>query len=383
MKLLGKFNTLALLAGMFLANAALAQPEQWLQYHTSREGRSYRWLDLTTNRPPNVALPKLGAKPFFAHWTNALDPKGRWLCFDRSRKSGPYDRVFIDSTGNGRLDDKSAASATRIDPFNAFFDPIRVVFKGEDGPITYHLVVRSVNYDSDRDLRVLLQSGGFYSGTVDLGGKKRRIELIDGNVNGAFNDLGANPDDCDQVAIEGAAPQSLGRLLEVDGQFYRLEVARDGAFIKVGKAENVVLGEVRVPETLSEFIAVGENGQFTRKPVKGQLTLPAGSYRINQYLVNRKDERGASWQLTGAGFDSSANFEVAAGKPAALEVGEPVRAVMQSSESGSEVSFSLRFQGAHNESVAITRNSEQPRPPRLTLTSLDGSYRYTNSFEFG
>jgi len=128
---------------------------------------------------------------------------------------------------------------------------------------------------------------------------------------------------------------------------------------------------------------VGENGQFTRKPVKGQLTLPAGSYRINQYLVNRKDERGASWQLTGAGFDSSANFEVAAGKPAALEVGEPVRAVMQSSESGSEVSFSLRFQGAHNESVAITRNSEQPRPPRLTLTSLDGSYRYTNSFEFG
>jgi len=153
MKLLGKFNTLALLAGMFLANAALAQPEQWLQYHTSREGRSYRWLDLTTNRPPNVALPKLGAKPFFAHWTNALDPKGRWLCFDRSRKSGPYDRVFIDSTGNGRLDDKSAASAIRTDPYSAFFDPIRVVFKGEDGPITYHLVVRSMSYNSDRDVR--------------------------------------------------------------------------------------------------------------------------------------------------------------------------------------------------------------------------------------
>ncbi len=382
MKLLGQFNTLPLLAGLFLADAALAQPEQWLQYHTSREGRSYRWLELTTNRPPNVALPKLGAKPFFARWATGLDPKGRWLCFDRSRKSGPYDRAFIDSTGNGRLDDKSAASAIRIDPYNAFFDPIRVVFKGEDGPITYHLVVRSMSLDSDRDLRALIQSGGFYSGTVDLGGRKRRIELIDGNVNGAFNDLAANPDDCDQVAIDGAQ-RRLGRLIEVDGQFYRLEVARDGAFIKVRKAEDVVLGKVRVPETISEFIAVGENGQFTRKPVKGELTLPVGSYRINRYLVNRKDERGASWELLGDGFNSSANFDVAADKPAALEMGEPIRAVMHSSESGNEVSFSLRFEGRYNESVAITKDSDRPRPPRLTLTSLDGSYRYTNSFEFG
>lgn len=383
MKPLGKFSALALLAGMFLADGAPAQPEQWLQYHVSREGRSYRWLDLTANRPPDVALPKLGAKPLFAHWATGLDPKGRWLCFDHSHKSGPYDRLFIDSTGNGRLDDKSAASAVRTDQISAFFDPIRVVFKGEDGPITYHLLVRSMSFDSDSEVRVLIQSGGFYSGTVELGGKKRRIELTDGNVNGAFNDLAANPNDCDEVAIEGAAPQLLGRLLEVEGQFYRLEVARDGAFIKVRKAEDLVLGKVRVPETISEFIAVGENGQFTRKPVKGELTLPAGSYRINQYLVNRKDERGASWQLTGAGFDSSANFQVAADKPAALEMGEPVRMVVHSSESGREVSFSLRFEGRHNERIAITKDSQEPRPPRLTLTSLDGSYRYTNSFEFG
>jgi len=377
MKLNGRIETFALLAGMFLANAALAQPEQWLQYHTSREGRCYNWLKLTTNRPPDVALPKLGAKPFFAHWTTGLDPKGRWLCFDRSRKSGPYDRVFIDSTGNGRLDDKSAASATRTDPNGAFFDPLRVVFKGEDGPITYHLVVRFMSFDSDRDIRVLIQSGGFYSGMVDIGGKKRRIELIDHNVNGAFNDLAANPDDCD------AGPRSLGRLLEVDGQLYRLEVARDGAFVKVRKAENVVLGKVRVPETISEFNAVGENGSFGRKPVKGELTLPVGSYRINHYAINRKDERGAAWQITGDAFGPSANFEVAADRPAALDVGEPVRAVMHSSESGNEVSFRLSFQGRYNESVGITKDNNQPRPPRLTLTSLDGSYRYTNSFEFG
>ncbi|MGA2865528.1 MAG: hypothetical protein ABSF95_13730 [Verrucomicrobiota bacterium] len=377
--------SVGLLAGLVLANAAWAQPEQWLQYHTSREGRSYRWLDLTTNPPPNVALPKLGAKPYFAHWTTALDPKGRWLCFDRARRSGPYDRLFIDSTGNGRLDDKSAIKSSRTDPSNTYFDPVRLLFKGEDGPITYHLVLRFMNYDSDNDVRLLLMSGGFYAGTIDLGGKKRRLELIDANVNGAFNDLASNPDACDHIVLgnDNAGERSLGRLLEVDGQFYRLDVARDGAFIKVQKAENVVLGKVRLPATISEFTALGEQGHFTRKPAKGELTLPVGSYRISQYLINRKDERGASWQLMGYAFNSAADFEVAADKPAALELGEPVRMVVQPSESAAEVSFSLRFLGPYNESMEITKGSERPRPPRLTLTSLDGSYRYTNTFEFG
>ncbi len=35
-----------------------------------------------------------------------------------------------------------------------------------------------------------VQSGGYYEGMVDLGGKKKRIELVDGNVNGTFNDCG-------------------------------------------------------------------------------------------------------------------------------------------------------------------------------------------------
>ena len=380
--------SVALLAGLLLANAALAQPEQWLQYHTTREGRSDRWLDLTTNPPPNVALPKLGAKPYFAHWTTALDPKGRWLCFDRARRYGPYDRLFIDSAGNGRLDDKSAIKPSRTDPSSAYFDSVRLLFKGEDGPITYHLVLRFMNYNSDsnsdNDVRLLVMSGGFYAGTIDLGGKKQRLELIDANVNGAFNDLASNPDACDHLVLgNNAGERSLGRLLEVDGQFYRLDVARDGAFIKVQKAQNVLLGKVRVPATISEFTALGEQGQFTRKPAKGELTLPVGSYRINQYLINRKDERGASWQLMGYGFNPAADFEVAADKPATLELGEPVRMVMQPSESGPEVSFSLRFLGRYNEPMQITKDSERPRPPRLTLTSLDGSYRYTNSFEFG
>jgi len=86
------------LAGLLAAATVWAQPEQWLEYHTSDDGRVFHQLELTTNPPPGVALPKLNATPYFARWKTPMDPAGeRWLCFDRSHKSGPYDRLFIDA----------------------------------------------------------------------------------------------------------------------------------------------------------------------------------------------------------------------------------------------------------------------------------------------
>jgi len=383
----------AALAVMALATTASAQKEQWLDYHVDREGRGYRYLDLTTNPPPNVKLPKLNAQPYFAHWTTPLDPAGRWLCLDRTKKSGLYDRVYFDSTGNGRLDDKSPVGTSHSDQYAAYFEPVRVVFKGEDGPITYHAVLRFLQYGVG-NANLLASSGGYYAGKVDIVGKKRRIELIDENVNGTFNDRAEEMSDTDCVSVEGdkVPRRYLGKMLEVDGQFYLIEVARDGAFIKLQKAENVVLGQVRVPETISEFVAFGENGHFVRKPVKGAFTLPVGEYRIQTWTIDRKDDKGAAWQLMGYNFNDSARFEVAAEKPVSLEVGEPMRAVMEAQEPSSrpgsraatkQVNFNLRFEGRYGETLQIMKGNQRPRGPRLTLTSLDGTYRYTNTFEFG
>jgi hypothetical protein len=48
-----------------------------------------------------------------------------------------------------------------------------------------------------------------------------------------------------------------------------------------------------------------------------------------------------------------------------------------------QVAFSLRFEGRYGESLQIMKGNQRPTGPRLTLTSLDGAYRYTNTFEFG
>ena len=380
-------------AALALATTALAQKEQWLDYHVSREGRGYRYLTLTTNPPPNVKLPKFNAQPYFAQWSTPMDPAGRWLCLDRTRKSGLYDRVYFDTTGNGRLDDKTPVGTTHGDQYSVSFEPVRVVFKGEDGPITYHLIFRFMQY-GEGEASLMSASGGYYAGKVDLGGKKREIELIDENVNGTFNDRAAEMSDCDAVAVDGdkAGERRLGKLLEVDGQFYQIEVARDGAFVKLQKAENVTLGPVRVPEGISELVAFSENGHFVRKPVKGEFTLPVGQYRIQSWKMDRKDARGAAWELSAYGLNDSARFEVVAGKPVSLEVGEPMRATMQIEKPmaapgmkvpTNQLAFNLRFEGRYGESLQIMKGNQRPTGPRLTLTSLDGTYRYTNTFEFG
>jgi len=375
----------AVLVGIALTAAASAQPEQWLEYHTSPEGKGYRYLELTTNAPSGITLPKLNWQPYFARWSTPMDPAGgRWLCLEQTRKSGLWDRLYIDSNGDGRLDDDTPMEASGRDRYSAFFNPARVVFQTEDGPVAYHLVFRFIKYPDGR-VYLVAESGGWYGGTVNLAGKKQRIQLIDANVNGAFNDLASDPEDADRIVIEGEkeVQRFLGRWLELNDELYQIEVARDGAFLKVQKAGNVTLGQVRVPEMISEFTAVGENGHFTRKPEKGGFTLPAGQYQVYGWTLNRKDDKGANWRLTGYNFPASATFEVASGKPSSLQIGEPIRAAFEADDATNRVTFSLRLRGPLDESIELERGNQRPRAPRLLLASRDGSYHSTNNFTYG
>ena len=385
MRLFAKLGWWGAVAGAALITAAAAPPEQWLTYHLSAKGRGYRWLELTTNAPPNVGLPKLNAPPYFARWTTPLDPSGgRWICLDRTRRSGPYNRIFIDSNGNGRLDDKTPIDLPRLDDYSASFDGLRFVFKGEDGPITYHLALRFMKYDNG-EVRLLASSACFYDGTVDLGGRKRRVTLLDGNVNGTFNDCAPDPADADRIVVEGdtAGERVLGRLLEVGDQLFRVEAARDGAFVKVQPAQDLTMGQVRVPESISELVAVGEVGHFIRKPAKGELTLPVGKYRVHAWSIERKDNKGAVWKLAGSGFSEFARFEVGASQPVTVEVGEPVMPALTATETKGSVAFGLRLRGRLGESVDLQQNDQRPRAPQLVLASAAGTFRATNTFEFG
>ncbi len=375
-----------------LAVVTEAQEEQWLRYRSSREARQIvgdmglQQIELSSDRPAGVELPQFEAdSPLFGKWLTPMVESGQiWMSLDHSQKRGPYDRLYIDSDGDGHLNDETVVAAYRTEQYLSIFGPVKVVFEVEDGPVTYHLNFEFSNYNNRN--RLFVMSGGWYEGAVMVDGERKYCRLIDQNANGTFNDKSLNASECDRIAIGEEAKLEtsfVGNYIVVDAVLYRPEIARDGAYIKLAAAEGVVYGLVRLPEAIAEFAAEGENGLFTIRPDKGIGKLPVGKYRIHLWRTGCKDDKGNAWVLTGQDFGSKGLFEVNEGGQTKLDIGEPVICALEPRKSGSGYSFSQRLTGRLDERIELTRDGSRPRAPKLHIKSEDGSYDRTFSFEYG
>jgi len=150
-----------------------------------------------------------------------------------------------------------------------------------------------------------------------------------------------------------------------------------------GQEGRGAFGQVLVPESISEFSAAGPNGHFRCEPAKGQALLPVGEYRLESWTIKRRDDRGVSWTLSGDGFSEMGNFAVATNKPTVLEIGEPIIGALQATDLTNAVGFSLQLRGRLKETISFQAANQQVHGPPLMLRSLDGSFRATNTFEFG
>jgi hypothetical protein len=376
---------------LVLVSHISAQQEQWLQYHCSREASQLlgeagsQTIELSTEQPADVNLPQFKEQnPFFAKWSTPMVKSGcLWIALDRTHKQGPYDLLYIDSNANGALDDETATSAYRMDQRSAYFGPVKVIFEIEDGPVTYHLNFNSYQY---ADTRLSASSGGWYEGDITVGAEKKHCVLFDYNANGTFNDKSANAAECDRIRISKQGGQETlftGNYIVFDETLYRPEIARDGACIKLSKAEDVKFGSVRLPESITQLSANGENGLFVLKPDKGTASLPVGKYYIYDWAVERQDDKGTNWQLKGSGLSESNVFEVAEDKPAVLTIGEPIIATLDSSEREGTHSFQHSMKGRAGERIELTRNGARPQAPKVRIKNADGTYDRTYSFQYG
>jgi hypothetical protein len=370
---------------LFLITSAGAQDEQWLQYHSEREaqriigsmGTVYR--EITMNKPADVNLPQFKtSQQFFAEWPTPMVKSGRlWMALDRSSEQGKWDRLYIDSNGDGRLDDEDAVVAYQTDQYSTLFGPVKVVFEGEDGPVTYHLNFRFYDYN-EQNRRLYIYSGGWYEGEVTVGDQKKYCMLIDYNVNGTFNDKSLQAGASDRIGIGDKGDQNtgfVGNYIEVGNVLYRTEIARDGAFIKLAKAEDVKYGNIRVPETITESTVGGENGQFTHKLKDGATTLPVGKYRIDHWQIDRKDDKGKSWTMRGYGFSDRGDFDIKEDAETALEIGEPITAGLEARLNGENYEFSKSLRGSLGEYVTLTAGGQDVRNLwKMKATNGDGTF---------
>jgi hypothetical protein len=381
------------IALFILVSQVAAQQEQWLQYHSSREAGQIlgeagsQRMQLSSEQPADVKLPQFkGKSQLFAKWNSPMVKSGfLWVALDRTHEQGPYDLLYIDSNCNGALDDETAESAYRMDQRGAYFGPVKVIFEIEDGPVTYHLNFNFYQY-STGDNRLYASSGGWYEGDITVGAEKKHCVLFDYNANGTFNDKSANAGDCDRIRISKQGGQETlftGNYIVIDETLYRPEIARDGACIKLSKAEDVKFGSVRLPESITQLSANGENGLFILKPEKGTASLPVGTYNVYDWAIERQDDNGTNWRLKGSGLGESNVFEVAEDKPAVLTVGEPIITTLDSSEREGTHSFQHSMRGRFGERIELTRNGAQPQAPKVRIKNEDGTYDRTYSFQYG
>jgi hypothetical protein len=378
------------LATILLPQAAGAQEQQWLQYRSSRDARaiatdiSSPYLKTISEGPESAKLPDLKEEPLLYKWSSPMAKDGYlFIALGRDQGRGLRDLLYIDSNGDGSLRDETAIKAYRAQSEHSYFGPVKVTFEGADGPISYHLNLRLCDH-GERPLRV--SSAGWYEGTVTVGQEQKHCVLIDHNANGTFNDKSLDPGACDRIRIgkEGSADtRFVGNFVDIDGVLYRPEIARDGACLKLAKAEDVAFGDVRVPESVNEFSAGGENGLFTFKPEGGVASLPVGKYRVYAWSMERKDEKGAQWKMQASKVSEKGLFDVTAGTVTVLPVGEPIVAALQTQERSGTYSFRHNLEGQLGESIILTRNGARPEAPKLRLKSEDGKYDRTFSFQYG
>ena len=433
-----------------VTTAAQAQEAQWLRYRVDRQPERalgvYAEVRLRAepSPPAGLAVPTFaGTRPLFAKWITPRVPAGHlWLALDQSTKQGAYDRLYVDTNADGSLADETpiaaeapapvAAAAVRVAEVApraaprvaapvpaaseeaapprarlavqeqaARFAAVKILFPGKDGPVAYHLNVtfrsriqRIITWTRGvPDREVLLEElwltpGGWYEGTVTVGGKTYPCRLADANVNGTFDDVSADEGKADFILIEGdALPpiRTAGRYIQIGGALYHPEPARDGACITFTPVKDVPTGTLRLDVPQAQLTMGGENGLLYLNATEGKVSAPAGKYRLTTWQIERTDDSGAAWRAEGTVIPGEAAvLEVREGKETPLAIGEPFtcKGADMSQDRGTH-NLSLRLRGRLDEPVYLYRDGRQAAPPQVRIANADKTYDQAFTTRYG
>lgn len=369
-----------------------ADQEQWLPYRYHRQAEEMvsairiQRLDLIHAVPEGPEFPDfVGDQPILAKWNTPMVEQGfLWLALDQSQAQGRYDRLYVDSDGDGHLNDETVTKANREGKRSTYFGPVKVLFASDNGLITYHLNLRF--YQRDERQRLYMSPGGWYEGKIRIGDKQHYCQLVDHNGNGVFNDRALDERLADRMSL--AKPdiskfQSVGSYMQIQQALYELQIAPDGAFVAFRPAAQVQWGEVKVPSTISQLAVGGPMGGFDLTCQDGLVKLPVGKYRLQYWTIERKDDQGAPWKVKGKDFGEQGLFTVQPDQPTELTIGEPLKANLKVTKDQTQYHFDQTLKGRLGESIEMTKEGGRPPVLLLRVKNKTGTYNKTLSFEYG
>ena len=381
--------------------AALGQHAQALAYRSSNDAKEVigatpgQPLAWSWDAPTDLALPPFVSKePLFARWQSPTVPGGAvQMALDPSVADGPYERLFIDTNANGRLDDElpvQAFSATKT-PLGQSVDfrQVPVQLTGPGGGMTYHLNI-VLEIKGREPSEFVATAAGWREGSVRIGRATLECVLIDTHANGTFNDSDEDPTLSDAIWLGGPSAALMAPVapyIEVDGRLFGLEVPQDGSSVTLAPM-GTNIGFFRVPIDIVRVgltTARGQGRQLAFNVRGGRFPVPADWYRVDSWVQRRKDSSGKVWALEAVAGRALRHMQILASRGTDLDLGEPVIPWMTTTwHFPSGYTFSNpRLSGRGGEHVTLTYEGRPAPPPTLEIVSAGGAYRWTLRFGRG
>lgn len=305
-----------------------------------------------------------------------------------------YNRLYFDANGNGDLTDERPID-TGIDEDGAFmstkFPALDLTVTVDSKELPYRIAVDVERYSPGAIIRAIATLTGqkfektvigasvecAYAGRFELAGKEYTLRLCDENANGRFDDrltIGPDvPDSPDEFSLTGDRMYlSIGGQTESVGQYVSdFCVLGNQVFdVTMNVAEKKIVfaphggeaGQIRLPGPFEHVTVVTEDRKQSASFFKPEavVPIPAGTYRLVEYSLERKDEQGDLWRLEASGRRDMAPLAATSGQETAWALCEPLNAQVVVVDKQPrkrwfgppEVSLEFAVQGAGGERIA-------------------------------
>jgi hypothetical protein len=300
--------------------------------------------------------------------------------------------VWIDANKDGKFDEnEKLASATHGN--RIVYGPVKT--KGLTGEDAFYIV----NF-TDYYLHAAVPAKRLEA-TVEVDGKPVKIALLDGNLNGKYNDFGGHlygsEGDFLGVDLNGngrfdrleltsmgmltAEVVPLSKIRQMpDGNCYALNISDDGRMLELTLAEDV--GTVTL-EGANYVLLESSDLMMSLKLVDGKSTVPARGYERWMAVLSRPGE-GGDWSAMFSSGWNGPGITIERGKTLDLKSGLPMTLGLEVEKDRQyEISLELKDREGHEVLDVSDPKGERPPPAELKILNASGATVHTEQFHYG
>lgn len=324
------------------------------------------WFEGTAEEAEGIGpQPEYHGRPVYVLFPFGADGEKKpfLLVFGKSKAGqGEYDLLYVDSDRDGDIREEKAVSIGEEAEFEVSLlaggKPVVYrfkinVFPGEEAELGIPSNEETGGGETQAPslAGVLITSRGAWMGKFNLNGEAIDVALMDGNVNGIYNEPGDGfmsklPRG---FSLDYSAIHSCPALFEAGGRIYDVTLAPDGTSISFEPAKGP-FGTIETEvEDLTLLLATGNGGRLTAKASNRRILVPAGRVNVFIYVAKKIDKDGSEWIAVGRIMgDPSGELNIEEGTATRIKAGPPLNLVVTSDmekrlKPGSTVKFTPRI----------------------------------------